>query len=111
MTRCERGLYNMPCWNGLSEAQQLRLIIHGNLPLGYHPERTHCRRGAECRVNTESDRAPSLRFYCYPCAIKYLTEKHAEKLAETRARIAGKMEKLSPSPDLQSEPWEGIVYP
>jgi len=109
MTRCERGLYNLPCWNGLSETQQLRLIVHGNLPLGYQREGRHCRRGAEVGVETESDRSPAPRFYCYPCAIKYLTDKHNEKLAETRARIEDKRGKLSASPDLHVDGQEGIV--
>jgi hypothetical protein len=70
-----RGWWNMPCWNGLSEAQQTRLIEHGNLPLGFWDE-GECPRGATVAIETEDDTAPGPRFYCYPCAIQYLAEKN-----------------------------------
>jgi hypothetical protein len=61
----------MPCWNGLSEAQQHRLISWGNLPFGYRPEGT-CQRSATVGVECKGDAAPGPRFYCAPCAIEYL---------------------------------------
>lgn len=63
-----RGWYNLACWNGLSAAQQQRLIEHGNLPLGYRPE-GDCQHGAEVAIETAADAAPGPRFYCRPCAI------------------------------------------
>lgn len=62
----------MPCWNGLSEAQQSRLISHGNLPLGYQPE-GECENPADCEITTQDDIAPGPRFYCYRCGAEYLT--------------------------------------
>jgi hypothetical protein len=67
-----RGYWNMPCWNGLSRDQQRRLIEVGNLPWGYEPE-GECQRGAELEITTMYDVAPGPRFYCGPCAIKFLT--------------------------------------
>lgn len=64
----------MGCWNGLSPAQQTRLIEVGNLPLGYKLGDGECPNGAEVAVETETDMAPGPRFYCRPCAIAYLTE-------------------------------------
>jgi hypothetical protein len=62
-----RGWWNMPCWNGLSPAQQGHLIDIGNLPHGYEPEGT-CPNGAEIGIETMRDRAPGPRFYCRVCA-------------------------------------------
>jgi hypothetical protein len=69
-----RGMYGLTCWNGLSAEQQTRLVIHGNLPIGYHPK-GDCPNGAEVEVVTDRDTAPGPRFYCYACAIKYLKER------------------------------------
>jgi hypothetical protein len=66
-----RGIWNMPCWNALSEEQQRRLIEVGNLEIGYH-EADPIHRGAEVAVETEYDTAPGPRFYCLPCAIGFL---------------------------------------
>lgn len=63
----------MACWNGLSIAQQVRLIEHGNLPFGYQPAGT-CERGASVAIECQQDKAPGPRFYCAPCAIEYLSE-------------------------------------
>ena len=65
------GWWNMTCWEGLSPAQQHRLITHGNLPFGYTPEGT-CPNGAEVEVTTVWDEAPGPRFYCRGCAARYL---------------------------------------
>jgi hypothetical protein len=70
-----RGWWNMPCWNGLSEAQQTRLVEWGNLPFGYEPE-GECPWGAEVAIETESDAAPGPRFYCLTCAIAHLEKLH-----------------------------------
>jgi hypothetical protein len=70
-TASARGWWNMVCWNGLSEAQQARLIEVGNLPLGYRPEGS-CQRGAKVAIETDEDVAPGPRFYCLDCAIGYL---------------------------------------
>lgn len=66
-----RGWFNLPCWNGLSTEQQVRLISWGNLPLGYEPE-GWCPNGATVSIESEEDAAPGPRFYCYGCAIAYL---------------------------------------
>lgn len=66
-----RGWWNMVCFNGLSLAQQTRLIEVGNLPIDYQPEGT-CPNGAEVGIETQLDRAPGPRFYCRPCAVEYL---------------------------------------
>lgn len=62
----------MTCWSNLSQAQQTRLIEHGNLPMGYRPEGQGCGRGATVCIETEEDLAPGPRFYCHPCAIQHL---------------------------------------
>jgi hypothetical protein len=62
----------MWCWNALSNAQQLRLIQHGNLPIDFRPEGTDCDLPADCGVETWNDTAPGPRFYCYACAIAEL---------------------------------------
>lgn len=69
-----RGLWGMPCWNGLSELQQQRLMEWGNLPMGYRDEGL-CPNPAQVGVETEADEAPAPRFYCYLCAIEYLKGK------------------------------------
>jgi hypothetical protein len=61
----------MACWDGLSAAQQTRLIVMGNLPLGYQPH-GECREPATCCIETQEDAAPGPRFYCYSHAIAYL---------------------------------------
>ena len=66
-----RGFYNMACWNGLSADQQQRLIVHGNLEIGYQPA-GDCPNGAELCIEIESDVAPGPRFLCLPCAQEYL---------------------------------------
>jgi len=69
------GYSNMHCWGGLSEAQQDRLVTFDNLPFGFRPE-GECPNPAELEVTTMYDLAPGPRFYCIPCAIKYLEELH-----------------------------------
>jgi hypothetical protein len=63
----------MPCFNGLSPAQQTRLVEWGNLPIGYRPEGT-CPFGAEVGIETTEDTTPGPRFYCLTCGIEYLTQ-------------------------------------
>jgi hypothetical protein len=75
-----RGWWNMACWNGLSHAQQRRLIEHGNLPIDYRPE-GECQRGAEVCIETQDDAAPGPRFYCRPCAIAYLLSEQSTETA------------------------------
>jgi len=73
MPRTMGGLWNLPCWNALSEAQQTRLMDVGNLPLGYYPEGSACQRVAEVGVETLWDAKPGApRFYCLDCAIEFL---------------------------------------
>ena len=67
----EEGWYGLACWNGLSGEQQTRLVMWGNLPIGYKAEGT-CERGAEVMIETIHDEAPGPRFYCAPCAVEYL---------------------------------------
>jgi hypothetical protein len=68
-----RGWWGLSCWNALSEEQQTMLIDHGVLFVGHwEPAGGTCNRGAEVEVTTEWDNAPGPRFYCRPCAIKYL---------------------------------------
>jgi hypothetical protein len=78
MPKHKRGLYGLTCWNGLSAEQQTRLVVHGNLPIGYHPK-GECRNGADCGIETAQDRAPGPRFYCYPCAVEYLARLEKDK--------------------------------
>lgn len=69
-----RGWYHMACWNGLSEEQQRMLIVAGVLFAGHwEPEGGTCDNGAEVAVETQDDVAPGPRFYCRPCAIKFLS--------------------------------------
>lgn len=63
----------MHCWNGLSPAQQQRLITVGNLPLGFEAEGT-CDRPADVEILTMYDAAPGPRFYCAPCALVFLAQ-------------------------------------
>jgi hypothetical protein len=67
-----RGWYNLPCWNGLTAAQQDRLIHWGNLPLGFLAA-GRCTSGAAVAVEWEGDEAPGPRFYCLDCALARLT--------------------------------------
>lgn len=71
--RHRKGWWNMPCWNGLSAAQQTRLLDIGNLPIGYHPE-GDCNSGAEVEITTMWDTAPGPRFYCRRCGAAYLAD-------------------------------------
>ena len=71
MTLRVDGWYGLTCWNGLSAAQQRRLIEWGNLPFGYVPE-GDCPRAATVAIELEGDVAPGPRFYCPPCAVVYL---------------------------------------
>jgi hypothetical protein len=66
-----RGWYGLPCFNGLSAEQQVRLISWGNLPLGYQPEGP-CQNGANVAIESEVDAAPGPRFYCWDCALVYV---------------------------------------
>ena len=79
MTINPKGLWGMWCWNSLSEAQQLRLIQHGNLPIDFQPEGDDCDQPADCGVETRDDNPNAWysgpRFYCYACAVAYLKEK------------------------------------
>ena len=69
----DRGpMYNMACWNALSNVQQQRLMEVGNLPWAYEPEYNECPNSASVEVTTVHDEAPGPRYYCVPCAIKYL---------------------------------------
>jgi hypothetical protein len=70
-----RGWWGMPCWNGLSQQQQHVLITIGTLTIGYIPM-GECQNGAELEITTMYDEAPGPRFYCRPCAIKFLQELH-----------------------------------
>ena len=67
------GWWRMACWNGLSEAQQRRLIEVGNLPIDYRPGGTCC-NGAEVAIESMHDQAPGPRFYCLSCAIEHLAK-------------------------------------
>ena len=70
----------MACFNGLSPAQQDRVVNVGNLPFGYRPE-GDCPNPAELEITTMYDLMPGPRFYCLSCAVGYL--------AEVRDREAG----------------------
>jgi len=72
--RQETGWWGMACWNALSHEQQRMLIERGVLELGFHPE-GECPNRAVLMIECEDDEAPGPRFYCRPCAIKYLEEK------------------------------------
>jgi hypothetical protein len=76
-----RGLYGMSCFNALGPKQQERLVVYGNLPMGYVPRGGTCLNGAEVGLefapNYPGERAPGPRFYCVLCAIEYLTARQA----------------------------------
>jgi hypothetical protein len=63
----------MTCWNGLSTEQREFLRVKGYLEIGYRPQ-GECPRGAAVEVTTMWDEFPGPRFYCTPCAIKFLEE-------------------------------------
>jgi hypothetical protein len=67
------GWFGLACWNGLSQAQQVRLIKYGNLEIGYRPQ-GDCPNGAEVEITTVHDGSPGPRFYCLGCGAEYLTE-------------------------------------
>jgi hypothetical protein len=67
-----RGWWNMPCFNGLSEAQQKQVVEEGYLEIGYQPE-GQCLNGAEVEVTTMWDKFPGPRFYCRGCGIEFLS--------------------------------------
>jgi hypothetical protein len=69
----QRGWWNLTCFNGLSPAQQVRLISYGNLPLGYKPEGT-CLNGATVAIESEVDASPGPRFYCWDCGLAYVQD-------------------------------------
>jgi hypothetical protein len=73
-----RGMYNMPCWNGLSQVQQHRLLTWGNLPIGFAAE-GWCPNGAEVGIETSEDESPGPRFYCRGCAIDFLKTPYVTK--------------------------------
>lgn len=85
MTDHERGMWNMTCWNGLDDEQQLRLIEHGNLPFGYIP-RGECRNAATVEITTVWDTAPGPRFYCRDCAEEYLGVLRYREVVEEAVR-------------------------
>ena len=68
-----RGLWRLTCWNGLSTEQQERLLTIGNLPIGYTPGGP-CLNPAQVGVETSEDEAPAPRFFCFDCAIEYITQ-------------------------------------
>jgi hypothetical protein len=80
------GFWGMNCWNGLSEAQQERLISRGTLPLLYEPEGS-CPNPAEVEITTVWDRAHGPRFYCLRCAAQYMAEQWIAR-AVTAAAVA-----------------------
>jgi hypothetical protein len=80
------GLWAMNCWNGLSEAQQERLVGYGNLPLGYEPGGS-CPNAAEVAIETVWDRADGPRFYCLRCAAQYVADEWVAR-AITAAAVA-----------------------
>jgi len=66
------GWWGLPCWNGLSDWQKDRLIVHGNLPMGRKEPEGECENGAEVAIETMADDAPGARFYCLDCGMGYL---------------------------------------
>jgi hypothetical protein len=74
----------MYCWNGLSAEQQQRLLKWGNLPYRYKPE-GKCPEMATVCVETIDDEAPGPRFYCYPCAVKFLQARQYDWRLANRA--------------------------
>jgi hypothetical protein len=83
-----RGLYGMSCFNALGPEQQERLVVHGNLVLGYIPRGGTCLNGAEVGLEfAESypgERAPGPRFYCVSCAIEYLSARQAATITPSK---------------------------
>lgn len=72
----------MHCWNGLSEAQQRKLIERGTLNAFDRGDSTptgDCQNGATLMIETMHDEAPGPRFYCLPCAAEYLREMAATR--------------------------------
>lgn len=69
-----RRWWGLACFNGLSAEQQERLLKVGVLPFGYEPEGgpLACQNGAQVAIETEEDTTPGPRFYCWPCALRYL---------------------------------------
>lgn len=67
-----RGMYNLPCWEGLSASQQERLMEWGNLPFGSQPE-GKCTIPAQVEITTVFDKKPGPRFYCIEHAVVYLS--------------------------------------
>jgi hypothetical protein len=82
-----RGWFNLACWNGLSEEQQLRLVSWGNLPMGYQPE-GYCQNGAEVCIETQDDEAPGPRFYCYACGALYLAGRWKDSQSSVRPDVS-----------------------
>jgi hypothetical protein len=68
----DRGLWGMHCFNALSPEQQRAVVEDGYLPFLWSPEGDGCNRGAEVEITTTFDKFPGPRFYCLPCAVKYL---------------------------------------
>jgi hypothetical protein len=66
--------YGLPCWEGLSPAQQRTLIERGVLDVGWRPDGS-CDQPPRCEVITADDEAPGPRFYCYDHAIAHLQGK------------------------------------
>lgn len=73
MSEHKRGMWNMPCFNGLSDAQKKRVVEWGNLPMGYEPEGP-CLEPAEIEIQTVWDHYPGPRFYCRRCAVERIYE-------------------------------------
>src|SRR4051812_19841814 len=82
-----QGYWQMHCWNGLSQAQQTRLIERGNLEIGSRPEALGgCPNPADCAIETRDDKAPGPRFYCYSCAAEWLMQQNEPKLSVAEIR-------------------------
>ena len=83
----------MPCWNSLSPEQQTRLIVVGNLEIGWYPEGSGCTDGAYVEIETSLDAAPGPRFYCVDCAhdhVKHVAQSISEEdRGTTVIKIAG----------------------
>lgn len=77
------GFWRMPCWNGLNELQQQRLLRHGNLPFGSRAE-GWCENPADLCIETRWDEAPGPRFYCLRCGAYELVRVHFSKLIEQK---------------------------
>lgn len=68
------GYWQMWCFNALSREQREQVVIQGYLDIGWQPEKVECAEAAELEVETVYDAMPGPRFYCIPCAIKYLEQ-------------------------------------